>query len=96
MIGIGRICIKNRGRERGKYCVVLKKIDNNFVLVTGPKQLTGVKRRKCNLMHLEPTSYIIEIKAEAKDEEVINAFEKANLIKKLGLKKPSVAKLKYK
>ncbi len=91
---VGRVCLKIAGREAGKYCVVLKKIDDNFVLVTGPKLLTGVKRRKCNVQHLEPLPFVIEVKEEASDEEVIAAYEKANLISKLNLKKPSAAQLK--
>lgn len=93
---IGRICLKIAGREAGKYCVVLKKIDDNFVLITGPKVLTGVRRKKCNVQHLEPLPFLIEIKEDAGEEEVITGYEKANLIKKLNLKKPSIAKLKAK
>lgn len=93
-IEVGRVCMKIAGRESSKYCVVLKKIDENFFLVTGPKLLTGVKRRRANVEHLEPTPYTLEIKEEASDEEVIAAYEKANLIKKLKLKKPSEAELK--
>ena len=92
----GRVCIKLVGKEKGKYCVVLKKIDKNFVEITGPKSLTGVKHRRCNLIHLKPTQYIIEIKEGATDEEIIAAYEKAGLIKKFGLKKPSAAELKSK
>jgi large subunit ribosomal protein L14e len=87
MIEVGRICIKKKGREKGKYCIVLKKIDKNFVLITGPKKLTGVRRRKCNILHLEPTQHFLEIKEEMSDEEIIKLFEKENLIKKLELKK---------
>ena len=86
--------MKIAGREAGKYCVILKKLDESHMLVTGPKVLTGVKRRRCNINHLEPTNYLLEIKEEASDKEVIEAYEKANLIKKLGLKKPSEALLK--
>ncbi len=86
--------MKIAGREAGRYCVVLKKIDENFVLVTGPKLLTGVRRKKCNIAHLEPLPFMLEIKEEASDEEVISAYEKANLISKLNLKKPSAAQLK--
>ena len=91
---VGRLCMKTAGREAGKYCVVLKKIDDAFVSVTGPRLLTGVKRRKCNIAHLEATQHIIEIKEEASDEEVIEAMDKAGLTKKLGLKKPSAAEIK--
>lgn len=96
---VGRVVMKVSGREAGKYAVVIKaggkeKDDKNFVTITGPKFLTGVKRRKCNINHLEPLPYILEIKEDASDEEVLTAFEKANLISKLGLKKPSAAELK--
>ncbi len=94
MLEVGRVCLKVAGREAGKYCVVLKKIDDNFVLVTGPKLLTGVRRRRCNVEHLEALPYVLEIKEDASDEEVIAAYEKANLISKFNLKKPSAAQLK--
>jgi len=88
--------MKTAGREAGRYCVVIKKLDDTFFLITGPKLLTGVKRRRCNADHLEPTPYKISIKEEASDKEVIKALEKAGLIKKFGLKKPSPEKLKEK
>jgi len=95
----GCVCIKTVGREAGKYAVVLNKLKDekskdSFVLITGPKLLTGVKRRKANVAHLEPTQYKLEIKEDASDEEVISAYEKAGLVTKLNLKKPSAAELK--
>jgi large subunit ribosomal protein L14e len=86
--------MKIAGREAGKYCVVLKKIDKSFVLVTGPRLLTGVKRRRANINHLEPLPHVLEIKEDASDEEVLAAFDKAGLITKFKLKKPSAAKVK--
>lgn len=94
LLDIGRVAMKISGRESGKICCVVKKISNSFVLVTGPKLLTGVKRRQCNVEHLEPTQHILEIKEEASDEEVIEAYKKANLIAKFNLKLPSAAELK--
>lgn len=91
---VGRVCIKIAGREAGKYAVVLKKIDNSFVLISGPKLLTGVKRRKCNIEHLEPTEHKLDIKEDASEEEVIEAYKKSGLITKLKLKLPSAAELK--
>jgi large subunit ribosomal protein L14e len=85
---IGRICMKIAGREAGKYCVILKKMDDNFVLITGPNILTQVKRRRCNVEHLEPTSFTVKIDAEASDAVVMGAYEKAGLLTKLGLRKP--------
>jgi len=100
---VGRVCLKIAGREAGKYAVVIKpagkgkgKDEKSFVLVTGPKLLTGVKRRKCNIDHLKATEYKLELAENATDEQVIAGYEKAGLIIKLGLKKPSAAQLKAK
>lgn len=86
MFEIGRVCMKIAGREAGKYCIVLKKEEPGFVLITGPKSLTKVKRRKCNIHHLEPLVEKIKIKAEASDEDILKAYKEANLLEKLGLK----------
>jgi len=91
---IGRVCMKVAGREAGKYCVVIKKVNNAFVEVTGPKILTGVKRRRANIEHLEPLEYVLQITDAANDDDVIAALEKQNLMTKLGLKKPSAAEMK--
>ena len=48
MLEVGRICLKTAGREAGSYCVVLKKVDKEFVLVTGPRAVTSVRRRRCS------------------------------------------------
>ena len=93
-IEVGRVCMKIAGHEAGKYCTVLKKLNNNFVLVNGPKILTGVKRRKCNLDHLDSLPYILQITENATDEELIQAYKKAHLIDKFNLKLPSAADLK--
>ncbi len=88
-LDVGRVCMKIAGREAGKYCVVLKKMDNTFVLITGPKQLTGVKRRRCNIEHLEPTQHSLKIAPEAADAVVIKAYDAIGLTKKLSLRLPS-------
>ena len=73
-IEVGRICIKTRGREAGKKCIIIDLIDKNFVLITGPKSLTGVRRRRVNIHHLNPTEEKINISRGASDEEVLQAL----------------------
>ena len=73
-IEVGRICIKTRGREAGKKCIIIDLIDKNFVLITGPKSLTGVRRRRVNIRHLNPTEEKINISRGASDEEVLQAL----------------------
>ena len=85
MIEVGRLCLKIAGRESGRYCVVVKEMDENFVMVTGPRELTSVKRRRCNINHLEPVMETLNIKSDAPDSEILKAYQQANLITKLGL-----------
>jgi len=76
-IEVGRICIKLSGRDAGKKCVIVDVIDKNFALITGPKIVTGVRRRRTNVDHLEPTKESVELKKGAGDEEVEKALSKA-------------------
>ncbi|MEM3507032.1 MAG: 50S ribosomal protein L14e [Candidatus Bathyarchaeia archaeon] len=91
-IEVGRICVKTFGREAGKKCVIVDIIDKNFVLVTGPKQLTGVRRRRANIKHLEVTEEKIKIKKGASDEEVLKALEKSQKLDYIKLEvKPKIS-----
>ena len=76
-IEVGRICVKQAGRENGKKCVVIDVMDKSFVLVTGPKKITGVKRRRVNINHVMPLQDKIEVKRGASDEEVAQVLEAA-------------------
>jgi len=80
--------VKLTGRETGKKCVVVDVIDKNFALITGPKSVTGVRRRRTNVDHLEPTPETVEVKKGAADDEVERALTKA---KKTKYMKESVA-----
>ncbi len=74
MIEIGRLCIKTAGRDAGKDAVIIDILEDNYVLIDG-----NVRRRKCNITHLEPSSRKIEIKKGASHEEVKQEFEKLKL-----------------
>ena len=71
---IGRLCIKIAGRNAGNYCVVVDKVNDNFVLIDG-----NVKRKKCNIRHLEPLDKILKIKKGASTSSVHEAMKKENL-----------------
>lgn len=65
MYEIGRICVKMGGRDAGNYCVVVDKLNENYVLIDG-----NVRRKKCNVKHLEPTEKIIKIKKDINSEDI--------------------------
>jgi large subunit ribosomal protein L14e len=74
-IEIGRICVKLAGREAGRKCVIIDIMDKSFILVTGPKSVTGVRRRRTNINHVEPLQDKIDIKRGATDEEIEEALK---------------------
>lgn len=79
VIEVGRICVKTVGREAGRKCIVVNVINDNFALITGPKPISGVRRRRVNIKHIEPTPYKLNIVRGASDEEVAKAIEEAGL-----------------
>ncbi len=88
MIEPGRIVLKIAGRESGKYAVIVENTNDNFVLITGPKTVTGVKRRKCNIDHIEPTENKLDIDSKADDATIENLWKSSGLIEKLEIKVP--------
>lgn len=70
-IDVGRICVKLTGRESGSRCVIVDVVDRNYVVVTGPQELTGVRRRRVNMSHLKPLDERLEIARNASDAEIL-------------------------
>jgi len=79
-VEVGRVCVKLAGREAGRKCVVVDVIDTNFILVTGPVKVSGVKRRRVNVSHVEPLDVRVKIEKGADDEVVVEALKKAKLL----------------
>ena len=82
LYNVGRVCIKTVGRETGSYCVIVDEMEGRFVVVTGPKHLSSVRRRKCNIRHLEPLETVIPIEKGADDKAVEKALGEAGLTEK--------------
>jgi large subunit ribosomal protein L14e len=82
-IEVGRVCVKVAGRESGKKCVIVDVMDKSFVLVTGPKNVTGVKRRRVNINHVAPTEDTIQVKRGASDEEVTQMLEASGKLEEM-------------
>lgn len=91
-IDIGRICVKLSGREAGGKCVIIDVVDKSFVFITGPKKVTGVRRRRVNINHVEPLQDKIEIKRGASDEDVSEALKAAGKLESIAqMVKPALA-----
>jgi len=70
MIEIGRVVVKLAGRDAGLKGVVIEILDKGFVLVDGQ-----VRRRKCNIIHLEPLNKVLKLPKQASHEEVIKVLK---------------------
>jgi large subunit ribosomal protein L14e len=81
MMDVGRVCVKIAGRDAGKQCVIVDVVDERHVLIDG---LT--RRRKCNLMHLEPLAVVVDLKKGADHGAVVIA------LKSVGIEVPEVKK----
>ena len=77
---VGRVVVKIMGREAGRRAVIVDMIDENFALISGPKDISGVRRRRVNFKHLEPVDKSIKISKGAGDEEIKSVMEEENLL----------------
>ena len=93
MLEAGRIVLKIAGREAGKYAVIVENSNDGFVTITGPKTVTGVKRRKCNVDHIEPTEHKFDIGANADDASIDKLWRNSDLLKQLDIKIPEKREL---
>ncbi len=75
VMDVGRVCVKLTGRETGSRCVIVDVIDRNYVMVTGPEELTGVRRRRVNLSHLSPLDETVDISRNASDDDIAALFK---------------------
>ena len=58
-------------------------MDKSFVLVTGPKKVTGVKRKRVNLNHIQVLQDKLDIKRGASDEEVTSTLTAAGKLEEM-------------
>jgi len=79
----GQICKKIAGKEKGRYCVIFK-VEGKLAWITGIKKYKMCRRRKCNLKHLKPTKFKINIDSE-KQEDIEKKLYESGIITKLGL-----------
>jgi len=74
MFEIGRLCLKIAGRDAGLKCIVIDKLNDNYVLIDGQ-----TRRRKCNVKHLEPLDKVLKIKKGLSHEDVVKELKKENI-----------------
>ncbi len=87
MIEIGRIAVKIAGRDAGKKCTIIDILDDKYVLIDGE-----TRRRKVNILHIEPLNQVIKIEKNASHEEVSNALKELGIVALQTKPKPKAQK----
>ena len=74
MIEIGRLVVKLAGRDAGLKGLIVDVLDKNYILIDGQ-----VRRRKCNILHIEPLQKVLKIKKGASHNEVVTALKEEGI-----------------
>ena len=82
-VEVGRICVKIAGRNAGKKCVIVDIMDKSFILVTGPKAVTGVKRKRANMNHLMLLEDKLDLKRGVSDEEITQVLTSTDKLEEM-------------
>ena len=90
-IEIGRLAVKIAGRDAGNKCVIVDILDDKYVLIDGE-----TRRRKCNVLHLEPLNQTIKIEKNASHEDVANSLKEFGIEVRVTKPKPKTDKQKKK
>jgi len=77
----GRVCIKIRGKEKNRPCIIVDTIDKNFVIIDGL-----VKKRKCNIKHLNILDKMIKLERYDR-EEIIESLVREGIVSKEKIEK---------
>ena len=93
MLNVGKVCMKIAGRDAGKLGVVVDVLDDTYVLLDGE-----VRRRKCNILHLEALDRSVDVKKNASHADVLKALgikeAKKSTKKKEKLHRPKSVRVK--
>lgn len=88
-IELGRLIIKTSGRDAGRIGVIIEIKDNNTVLIDGQ-----VRRRNCNIAHLETLDQKIKLKSKATVDTIIKEFKALKIEIKKTKPKPKKERLR--
>ena len=74
MIEIGRLCVKIAGRDAGKKALIIDILDDKYLLIDGE-----TRRRKCNILHIEPLNQVVKIEKNSSHEDVAKALKEIGI-----------------
>eukprot|EP01119_Soliformovum_irregulare_P013234 TRINITY_DN3512_c0_g1_i1.p1 TRINITY_DN3512_c0_g1~~TRINITY_DN3512_c0_g1_i1.p1 ORF type:complete len:161 (+),score=40.53 TRINITY_DN3512_c0_g1_i1:60-542(+) len=81
-VEIGRVAVVNYGPDSGKLVTVIDIIDQNRVLVDGPRSITGVPRHALKTQYLTLTDLKVDIGRGVRSKVLEKAWTDADIKKK--------------
>mmetsp|Transcript_4748 Transcript_4748/g.7208 ORF Transcript_4748/g.7208 Transcript_4748/m.7208 type:complete len:135 (+) Transcript_4748:66-470(+) len=79
-VEVGRVALINYGPDAGKLCTIIDMIDNNRVLVDGPREKTGIHRQVMTTKRLSLTDFVAKIPRNAKEKKIVAAWEEQGIL----------------
>ena len=67
-IDVGRVCMKLKGRDAGKRCIITEIIDKNYVMI---KSAGRKKVRRCSIRHIDPLPITVDPRNAEEVERVL-------------------------
>jgi len=81
-VEIGRICFIRFGNNTGRLCTIIGIVNPFRVLIDGPRRLTHVPRIPMALKRLELLKWKIDVRPNAGEKELMEAWEKNSILDK--------------
>ena len=74
IFSVGQVVVKIAGRDAGKIGVITEVLDNRYVMLAGE-----IRKRKCNIKHLELTAQQVTLPARPTDDQILAAVHTLQL-----------------
>jgi large subunit ribosomal protein L14e len=74
MVEVGQLVLKIAGRDSGEIGIIVEVVDDTYVVIDG-----NVRKKKCNLKHLETLKQKVKIKKGASSETIKKELEKLGI-----------------
>ncbi|KAH3743745.1 60S ribosomal protein L14 [Pelomyxa schiedti] len=81
-VQVGRVVLVNYGPDNGKLATIVDIIDENRVLIDGPRSVTGVCRQAMPLKRVALTDYVIPIQNTFGSKALAQVFKKEGVMRK--------------
>jgi large subunit ribosomal protein L14e len=81
-VQVGRVIVIIYGPLYGKLAVILDILDQNRILIEGPRSVTGVDRQVIQLKRVKLTPIVINIRRQSRTKNLLKAVQENDIVAK--------------